>query len=72
MTITPIVPFAEAHLAGAAEALARRHDLHRSALPLVAAGDSRRELEALWARPELSGAVALREGRVAGFVLARS
>jgi ribosomal protein S18 acetylase RimI-like enzyme len=69
-----IVPFADEHLEGAAALLASRHAAHRRAehcLPEryedpAAAGD---EVTAAWGEPDASGAAALRDGRLTGFLL---
>ena len=70
MSSVSIEPFQDGHLAGAAEELAARHERHRSAVPLLAPGDSRAALEGLWRKKGVSGAVALRDRKVAAFVLA--
>jgi len=66
--------FAEGHLDGAGSLLAARHREHRAAEPLLperfedpdaACG----EVASLWAEEHASGAVALREGQVVGFLL---
>ncbi len=66
-----IEPFSDEHLAGAAELLAARQERHRAALPQVPVGDPRASLEALWRMEGVSGVAALRDGRVAAFVLAQ-
>ena len=66
--------FSEDHLEGAGSLLAARHRAHRFVEPLLserfesdrAAVD---EVAAVWAQAEVSGAVGLRGGRVAGFLL---
>jgi ribosomal protein S18 acetylase RimI-like enzyme len=64
-----IVPFGEEHMGPAAALLARRHARHREAEPLLPDSvDLHAEVEALWAKGG-TGAVALRDGRVAGYVL---
>ncbi|HEY7706194.1 MAG TPA: GNAT family N-acetyltransferase [Gaiellaceae bacterium] len=63
-------PFSDEHVDAAAELLAARHRRHREAEPLLTEpADYRAEVEALWGGDGASGAVALREGRVAGYVL---
>jgi GNAT superfamily N-acetyltransferase len=71
--VTPpeIVPFSENHLDDAARLLAARQARHREAEPLLPADlDFRAEVVSLWGKEGASGAVALRDGRVAGYVLA--
>jgi ribosomal protein S18 acetylase RimI-like enzyme len=70
MSSIRIEPFEDGHLDGAAEVLAARHERHRAALPMLAQGDPQAALEALWRKGVASGAVGLRAGRVAAFVLA--
>lgn len=67
-------PFAEEHLAEAGELLAARHRAHRKAEPLLPeryedAAAAAAEVEALWRGDQPSGVVALRDGRVAGYLL---
>jgi ribosomal protein S18 acetylase RimI-like enzyme len=63
-------PFSADHLEAAAELLAARHAGHVAAEPLLPADvDFRAEVAALWAKEGASGAVGLRDGRVAGYVL---
>jgi ribosomal protein S18 acetylase RimI-like enzyme len=69
-----IVPFHAGLLTEAAGLLARRHALDRHALPALPASGEAPEgaqaaLEAAWARPLASGAAALRDGRLVGYVL---
>lgn len=66
--------FAEEHLDGAGAQLAARHRRHRAAEPLLSqrfedADAARAEVASLWAQENASGAVALRGGRVAGFLI---
>src|SRR2546421_8105418 len=66
--------FAEHHLDAAASLLATRHRQHRAAEPLlserfVRPDATRAEVASLWAQKHASGAVALREGRVVGYLL---
>jgi ribosomal protein S18 acetylase RimI-like enzyme len=69
--MAPIEPFTDQHLDGAARLLAARHDAHRATEPLVADADCRAALEMAWRKPRASGAVALRDGRVAAYVIGR-
>jgi ribosomal protein S18 acetylase RimI-like enzyme len=69
-----IRPFTAAFVGDAGELLATRHREHRHAEPLLPeryedADAAAREVEALWAGEGASGAVALRGGRVVGFLL---
>jgi ribosomal protein S18 acetylase RimI-like enzyme len=62
------------HLDAAAALLAARHREHRAAEPLLSKwfedpGATRAELTPLWSEDHASGAVALRGGRVVGFLL---
>ena len=66
--------FAEHHLDAAASLLATRHREHRAAEPLLSESfehpdATRAEVASLWAQKHASGAVALREGRVVGYLL---
>jgi ribosomal protein S18 acetylase RimI-like enzyme len=66
--------FAEEHLDAAGTLLAARHREHRAAEPLLSArfadaDAARGEVGLLWAAEHASGAVALRDGQVAGFLL---
>jgi GNAT superfamily N-acetyltransferase len=70
MTSTHIEAFSAEHLEGAAAVLRARHAEHLARSPLLASGDVRAALEAVWDKKGRSGAVALRNGRVAGFVIA--
>jgi GNAT superfamily N-acetyltransferase len=62
-------PFAGEHLDGAAELLAARHARHRAVEPLLGDQDPRAAIEQAWGRDGTSGAVALRDGRVAGYLI---
>ncbi|MFN2471757.1 MAG: GNAT family N-acetyltransferase [Gaiellaceae bacterium] len=67
-------PFAEGDLDAAATLLAERHRRHRAAEPLLPAryedpAAAREEVEALWHSQDASGAVALRDDAVVGFLL---
>jgi ribosomal protein S18 acetylase RimI-like enzyme len=65
-----IQPFSDEHLDDAARLLEERHARHREAEPLLRAEVAfRDEVEALLAREGASGAVALRNGRVVGYLL---
>jgi ribosomal protein S18 acetylase RimI-like enzyme len=65
-----IQPFSDEHLAAAGELLATRHARHCEAEPLLSKQfDFRAEVETLLAREGSSGAVALRDGRLAGYVI---
>jgi ribosomal protein S18 acetylase RimI-like enzyme len=65
-----IQPFSEQHLDDAARLLGERHAKHRKAEPLLREeADFRAEVETLLAREGASGAIALREGRVVGYLL---
>jgi ribosomal protein S18 acetylase RimI-like enzyme len=65
-----IQTFADAHLDAAAALLAERHARHREAEPLLLETvDFRGEIAALWAREGASGAAALRDGKVVGYLL---
>jgi ribosomal protein S18 acetylase RimI-like enzyme len=62
--------FSEHHLDDAAGLLEKRHGRHRAVEPLLREEiDFRVELETLLARAGVSGAVAVRDGRVAGYLL---
>src|SRR5262245_23330489 len=65
-----IQPFSERHIDGAAALLGERHDRHRAVEPgLPANVDYRAEIQALWDAKERSGAVAIRDGEVVGYLL---
>ena len=66
--------FAEHHLDAAGSLLATRHREHRAAEPLLSErfehpDATRAEVASLWAQKHASGAVALRDGRVVGYLL---
>jgi ribosomal protein S18 acetylase RimI-like enzyme len=70
VTRLEIRPFADEHVDDAARLLADRHARHRAAEPLLPGDvDFRAEVEALWTKEGSNGAVALRDGRAAGYVL---
>ena len=65
-----IQPFAEEHLDGAADLLEERHARHREAEPGLPGNiDYRAEIEALWSMDERSGATAIRNGELVGYLL---
>jgi ribosomal protein S18 acetylase RimI-like enzyme len=69
-----LAPFSEDYLADAARLLAARHARHREAEPLLSAryedpGEARRELERVWLLEGASGAAALRDGRLVGYLV---
>ena len=70
MPAVQIQAFSEDHLDDAARLLEGRHARHRAVEPLLGKEiDFRAEVEALWSGDESSGAVALRDGRVVGYLL---
>jgi GNAT superfamily N-acetyltransferase len=70
MSRLEIVPFAEDHLDDAARLLERRHERHREAEPLLPENvDFRVEIGALWEMDDASGAVAVRDGLVVGYLI---
>jgi GNAT superfamily N-acetyltransferase len=74
MSRVEVTPFADEHLAAAGELLAARHHRHRESEPLLperfadraAAGA---EVETLWRADDTPGAVAVRDGRIVGFMV---
>jgi ribosomal protein S18 acetylase RimI-like enzyme len=65
-----IQPFWEEHIQEAAVLLEERHDRQRAVEPgLPANVDCRAEIEALWETKERSGAVAIRDGELVGYLL---
>jgi len=69
-----IEPFSEEHLEAAGELLAGRHARHRRAEPLLPEryedpAAARAELEALWRADDTPGAVAVRDGRLSGYLV---
>ena len=65
-----IQPFSEEHVEGAATLLEERHNRQRAVEPGLPAGlDYRGEIEALWALDERSGAAAIRDGELVGYLL---
>ncbi|MBD0329801.1 MAG: GNAT family N-acetyltransferase [Thermoleophilia bacterium] len=74
MPLPLIEPFADEHLDAAGALLAERHARHREAEPFLPAryedpATARAEVEALWRADDTPGAVAIRDGRVVGFVV---
>ena len=70
MPAVKIETFSEGHLGDAARLLEERHRRHRTLEPLLREqADFRAEVESLWGREGASGAVALRDGRVVGYLL---
>jgi GNAT superfamily N-acetyltransferase len=63
-----LVPFAPEHLEAAARLLADRHSRHRAEEPLLGGGDVRPWLDDAWAAAGTSGAAALREGELVGYL----
>lgn len=75
MTRLEVRPFADEHLDAAAVLLAERHRTHRSWSPLLDAAyeqppAAREAIEQEWRRTGASGAVALRGGALAGYLVA--
>jgi ribosomal protein S18 acetylase RimI-like enzyme len=69
-----LLPFADEHLGAAGRLLAERHRRHREAEPLLPrrfenAEEARAEVEAAWRSEHASGAVALSDGRFAGYLI---
>src|SRR5919202_4815833 len=67
-------PFADVHFDAAGELLAERHRRHRAAETLLPArfedaAAARAEVEAAWRSEGAAGAVALRDGRVVGYLV---
>jgi ribosomal protein S18 acetylase RimI-like enzyme len=62
-------PFRDEHLEAAAALLAARHERHRISEPLLGAVDSRAAVEEAWRRDGASGAAAIRDGRLVGYVV---
>jgi GNAT superfamily N-acetyltransferase len=74
MSRLEIRPFSEEYLPHAGELLAARHRAHRAAEPLLPArcedpAEAAKEVEAVARSEGASGAVALRDGRVVGYLL---
>jgi GNAT superfamily N-acetyltransferase len=67
-----VIPFGDEHLDPAARLLAERHRRHREAEPLLPESvDFRAEIETLRQAKGASGVVALEDGRVVGYLVAR-
>jgi GNAT superfamily N-acetyltransferase len=74
MTRPEILPLDENHLTDAGRLLAERHRRHRVAHPLLPkrfedADVARAEVASLWNSEDASGAVAVQDGRVVGYLL---
>src|SRR5262245_15487243 len=70
MRAPDVQPLSDEHVDAAAKLLAERHSRHRAREPLLPEiADFRAEVSALRARDGASGAVALRDGRVVGYLL---
>jgi GNAT superfamily N-acetyltransferase len=70
MPAVEIQAFSDQHLGEAARLLGERHARHRAVEPLLREeADFRAEVETVWALDGSSGAVALRDGRVVGYLL---
>jgi ribosomal protein S18 acetylase RimI-like enzyme len=74
--VTPpeIVPFADEHVGEAGPLLAIRHRRHREAEPLLGArfedpDEAAKEISAAWGRTGASGAAALRDRRLVGYLI---
>jgi GNAT superfamily N-acetyltransferase len=66
-----LAPFRDEHIEAAAELLAVRHERHRAAEPLLAEVDASAAVERAWRSDATSGAVAMRDGALVGYVLGR-
>jgi ribosomal protein S18 acetylase RimI-like enzyme len=69
-----VVPFTDAHLEDAAELLAARHRRHREVEPLLperfeGAAAALGEVEEAWRKEGASGAAALRDGKLVGYLV---
>jgi ribosomal protein S18 acetylase RimI-like enzyme len=69
-----IVPFSAEHVGAAGELLAIRHARQRTSEPLLPArfqdpAKAADEVARTWKRPEASGAVAMRDGRLVGYLI---
>jgi ribosomal protein S18 acetylase RimI-like enzyme len=69
-----VVQFAEEHVEEAGGLLADRHRRHRESEPLLAARfedavEAAREVSAVWSRADASGAAALRDGVLTGYLI---
>jgi ribosomal protein S18 acetylase RimI-like enzyme len=69
---TEIVPFTDEHVDGAAALLAERHARHRAAEPLLPdVTDFRAQIEHEWGADGASGAAAVADGEVVGYLIGR-
>jgi ribosomal protein S18 acetylase RimI-like enzyme len=69
-----IVPFVEEHMEEAGRLLADRHRRHRESEPLLAARfedpvEAAQEISAVWSQADASGAAALRDGVLTGYLI---
>jgi ribosomal protein S18 acetylase RimI-like enzyme len=72
MSPTEIVPFSDEHLDGAAALLAERHARHRAVEPLLPdVTDFRAQVEQDWKAEVASGAAAVANGKVVGYLIGR-
>jgi GNAT superfamily N-acetyltransferase len=72
MSRPQIVPFSDEHLDGAAALLEERHARHRAAEPLLPeAVDFRAQVESDWRADDASGAAAVSDGEVVGYLIGR-
>ncbi|HEX9416848.1 MAG TPA: GNAT family N-acetyltransferase [Gaiellaceae bacterium] len=70
MPAPQIRPFEDEHLDDAARLLEERHQRHREAEPLLPENvDFRAQIAALWEKDDASGSVAVRDGRVVGYLI---
>ena len=74
MAAPDIVPFSDEHIEDAGRLLAARHARHREAEPLLPArfaeaSAAQEEVAAAWQRDGASGAAAVRDGRLVGFLV---
>jgi ribosomal protein S18 acetylase RimI-like enzyme len=69
-----VLPFSDEHLEGAARLLAARHARDRKAEPMLPErfeepGAALQELQAAWTKEGVSGAAAMREGQLVGYLV---
>lgn len=69
MSLLDLRPFCDEHLEAAAELLAARHGRHRTSEPLLGEVDSWAAVEEAWRRDGTSGAAAIRDGRLVGYLV---
>src|SRR3954453_20948909 len=74
MARVEVIPFADEHLDAAGELLAERQRRQRETEPLLLErftdpAVARGEVEALWCTDDTPGAVAVRDGRVVGYLV---